>query len=77
MGIVKVIFGQRMCQPIHMEEATMLFVKEFCGAVEDIVIGGCPFFGDLQWRLDSLPIRFGGARFVLSSRHLLVHFCDF
>jgi len=24
------------------------------------VVGECPFFGDLQWRLASLPIRFGG-----------------
>ncbi|MCI61183.1 hypothetical protein A2U01_0082440, partial [Trifolium medium] len=31
-----------------------------CGAVEDIVVGGGPFFGDLQWRLASLPIKAGG-----------------
>jgi hypothetical protein len=43
-----------------MEEVTMLFDKELCGEVEDIVVGGCPFSGDLQWRLASLPIRFGG-----------------
>jgi len=38
----------------------MLFDKELREAVEDIVVGGCPFFGDLQWRLASLPFRFGG-----------------
>jgi len=36
----------------------MLFDKELRGAVENIVVGGCPFFGDLQRRLISLPIRF-------------------
>jgi len=38
----------------------MLFDNELREAVEDIVVGGGPFFGDLQWRLASLPIRFGG-----------------
>jgi hypothetical protein len=28
-------------------------------AVENIVVGGGMFFGDLQWRLASLPIKFG------------------
>jgi len=38
----------------------MLFDKELCGAVEHIVVGRCVFFGKLQWRLASLPIRFWG-----------------
>ncbi|MCI50113.1 hypothetical protein A2U01_0071357, partial [Trifolium medium] len=37
MGIAKLFFGLRTCQPIHMEEASMLFDKELRGAVEDIV----------------------------------------
>jgi len=37
----------------------MLFDKKLCGAVEDIVVGGSPFFKDLQCRSASLPIRFG------------------
>jgi hypothetical protein len=77
MGIVKLFFGLRTCQPIHMEEAAMLFDKELRGAVEDIVVCGGPFFGDLQWRLASLPIRSGGAGFILSSRGFLVRFCGF
>ncbi|KAK2365696.1 hypothetical protein QL285_079166 [Trifolium repens] len=32
-------------------------------AVENIVVGGGMFFGDLQWRLASLPIKFGGLGF--------------
>jgi hypothetical protein len=60
MGIAKLLFGLRTCQPIHMEEAAMLFDKELHEAIENIVVGGGPFFGDLQWRLASLPIRFGG-----------------
>jgi len=36
----------------------MLFDKESWRGVEDImVISGGPFFWDLQWRLDLLPIR--------------------
>jgi hypothetical protein len=43
-----------------VEEADMLFDKELRGAVEDIVVGGSPYFGDLQWRVSSLPIQAGG-----------------
>ncbi|GKA42475.1 hypothetical protein Tco_0735135 [Tanacetum coccineum] len=43
-----------------MEEAALFFVKGLCGSIESMM--GCegPFFGELQWRLASLPIRFGG-----------------
>ena len=34
--------------------------KELREVVEDIVVGEGLFFGDLQWMLASLPIRFGG-----------------
>ncbi|GKE30490.1 putative reverse transcriptase domain-containing protein, partial [Tanacetum coccineum] len=39
-----------------------LFLLRSClrGSIENIVVCGGPFFGDLQWRLASLPIRFGG-----------------
>ncbi|KAL5703887.1 hypothetical protein ACHQM5_022381 [Ranunculus cassubicifolius] len=60
MGIAKLFFGLRTCQPIHMKEAAACFDKALRGAIEDIVVCGGPFFGDLQWRLASLPIRFGG-----------------
>jgi hypothetical protein len=60
MGIAKLLFGLRTCQPIHVEEAAMLFDKELRGAVGDIVVGGGPYFGDLQWRMASLPIQAGG-----------------
>jgi hypothetical protein len=39
---------------------TVLFDKELRAAVENIVVGGGLFFGDLQWRLAFLPIKFGG-----------------
>ncbi|MCI32890.1 hypothetical protein A2U01_0054104, partial [Trifolium medium] len=42
-----------------MKDATILFDEGLCGAVEDIVVGGGPFFGDLQWRIASLPIKSG------------------
>jgi hypothetical protein len=38
----------------------MLFDKELRGAVGDIVVGGGPYFGDLQWRVAYLPIEAGG-----------------
>ncbi|KAK2455796.1 hypothetical protein QL285_003218 [Trifolium repens] len=60
MGIAKLFFGLRTCQPVHMEEAAILFDKGLRGAVEDIVVSGGPFFGDLQWRISSLPIKVGG-----------------
>ncbi|GKC34717.1 hypothetical protein Tco_1047101 [Tanacetum coccineum] len=43
-----------------MEEATLFFDKDLRGSIENIVICGGPLFGDLQWGLASLPIRFGG-----------------
>ncbi|GJZ31025.1 hypothetical protein Tco_0576072 [Tanacetum coccineum] len=43
-----------------MEDATLFFDKGLRGSIENIVICGGLFFGDLQWRLDSLLIRFGG-----------------
>ncbi|GKA62082.1 putative reverse transcriptase domain-containing protein [Tanacetum coccineum] len=60
MGIAKLFFGLRTCQPVHMEEAALFLDKGLCGSIENIVVCGGPFFGDLQWRLASLPIRFGG-----------------
>ncbi|GJY77415.1 hypothetical protein Tco_0482531 [Tanacetum coccineum] len=43
-----------------MEDATLFFDKYLRVSIENIVVCGGPFFGDLQWRLASLPIRFGG-----------------
>ncbi|GJS71154.1 putative reverse transcriptase domain-containing protein [Tanacetum coccineum] len=60
MGISKLFFGLRTCQPVHMEEAVLFFDKGLRGSIENIVVCGGPFFGDLQWRLASLPIRLGG-----------------
>ncbi|GJX40296.1 hypothetical protein Tco_0255286, partial [Tanacetum coccineum] len=56
MGIAKLFFGLRTCQPVHMEEASLFFNKGLRGLIENIVVYGGPFFGDLQWRLASLPI---------------------
>nr|GFC62834.1 auxilin-like protein [Tanacetum cinerariifolium] len=41
-----------------MEEAALFFDEGLRGSIENIVVCGGPFFGDLQWRLASLPIRF-------------------
>ncbi|GKB98586.1 hypothetical protein Tco_0984723, partial [Tanacetum coccineum] len=60
MGISKLFFDLRTCQPVHMEEAALFFNKGLRGSIENIVVCGGPFFGDLQWRLASLPIQFCG-----------------
>ena len=60
MGIAKLFFGLRTCQPVHMEDAALFFDKGLHESIENIVVCGGPFFGDLQWRLSSLPIRLGG-----------------
>ncbi|KAL7603985.1 hypothetical protein Lser_V15G19890 [Lactuca serriola] len=60
MGISKLFYGLRTCQPVHMEEAAIFFDNGLRAAIEDIVVCGGPFFGDIQWRIASLPIRFGG-----------------
>jgi hypothetical protein len=54
-----------------MEEASVLFEKELRVVVENIVVGGDPFFADLQWRIASLPIKFGRLG-VFSSRRYLI-----
>ncbi|KAJ0540593.1 hypothetical protein HanRHA438_Chr09g0374631 [Helianthus annuus] len=60
MGIAKLFFGLRTCQPVHMEVVALFFDKGLREAIEELVVCGGPFFGDLQWRLASLPIMFGG-----------------
>ncbi|XP_022040435.1 uncharacterized protein LOC110942984 [Helianthus annuus] len=60
MGVAKLLFGLRTCQPTFVGEAVSVFDKGLRRAIEDIVVCGGPFFGDLQWRLASLPTRFGG-----------------
>ncbi|GJZ32004.1 putative reverse transcriptase domain-containing protein [Tanacetum coccineum] len=60
MGIAKLFFGLRTCRPVYMEEAALLYDKGLRQSIEDMVVCGGPFFGDIQWRLASLPIRFGG-----------------
>ncbi|PWA50977.1 hypothetical protein CTI12_AA467910 [Artemisia annua] len=60
MGVAKLLFGLRTCQPAFVADAVSLFDKGLWGALEDIVVCGGPYFGDFQWRLASLPIRSGG-----------------
>jgi hypothetical protein len=51
MGIAKLFYAIRTYQSIYMEDVTVLFDKELWGVVEDIVVGACFVFGDLQWRM--------------------------
>ncbi|KAJ0878423.1 putative reverse transcriptase domain, exostosin [Helianthus annuus] len=60
MGVAKLLFGFRTCQPSLVGGAVSVFDEGLRGALEDIVVCGGAFFGDLQWRLASLPTRFGG-----------------
>ncbi|MFS8000557.1 hypothetical protein Hanom_Chr12g01179831 [Helianthus anomalus] len=66
MGVAKLLFGLRTCQPSYVGEAVSVFDKGLRNTIEDIVVCGGAFFGDLQWRLASLPTRFGGAWDLLS-----------
>ncbi|GKD63469.1 hypothetical protein Tco_1305577 [Tanacetum coccineum] len=51
MGIAKLFFGLRTCQPVHMEDATLFFDKCLRVSIENIVVCGGPFLetysGDL------------------------------
>ncbi|KAD6453473.1 hypothetical protein E3N88_08178 [Mikania micrantha] len=60
MGVAKLLFGLRTCQPTFVKDVVSVFDKWLRAAIEDIVVCGGPFFGDFQWRLASLPICFGG-----------------
>ncbi|KAJ0481293.1 hypothetical protein HanIR_Chr13g0641021 [Helianthus annuus] len=60
MGVAKLLFGLRTCQPSLVGGAVSVFYEGLRGALEDIVVCGGAFFGDLKWRLASLPTRFGG-----------------
>ncbi|XP_022007936.1 uncharacterized protein LOC110907233 [Helianthus annuus] len=60
MGVAKIIFGLRTCQPSYVGAAVTLFDEGLRQAIDDIVVGEGAFFGDLQWRLASFPIKEGG-----------------
>ncbi|KAI3718009.1 hypothetical protein L1987_69986 [Smallanthus sonchifolius] len=60
MGVAKLLFGLRTCQPMYVGEAVSIFDNGLRGAIEDIVVCVGDFFGNFQWRLASLPTRFGG-----------------
>ena len=72
MGVAKLLFGLRTCQPSMMEEAISRFDNGLREAIEGIVVCGGPFFGDFQWRMASLPMRLGGLG-LLSARDVAVY----
>ncbi|KAM0009212.1 hypothetical protein Hdeb2414_s0095g00791841 [Helianthus debilis subsp. tardiflorus] len=55
-----------------MDDAVSCFDKGFRKAIEDIVVCGGPFFGDLQWRIVTLPMRLGGLG-LLSARDVAAY----
>ncbi|KAL8197911.1 hypothetical protein R6Q57_030069 [Mikania cordata] len=48
MGVAKLLFGLRTCQPIYVREAVSVIDKGLQGAIEDIVLCGGPSFRDFQ-----------------------------
>ncbi|KAJ0869042.1 hypothetical protein HanRHA438_Chr11g0484841 [Helianthus annuus] len=72
MGVAKLLFGLRTCQPHLMANVVSCFDDGIREAVEDIVVCGGSYFGDLQWRLASLPMRLGGLG-LLSARDVGVY----
>ncbi|KAJ0599143.1 putative reverse transcriptase domain, exostosin [Helianthus annuus] len=67
MGVAKLLFGLRTCQPPFVDDVVSCFDKGLREAIEDIVVCGGPFFGELQWRIATLPMRLGGLG-LLSAR---------
>nr|GFA80874.1 putative reverse transcriptase domain-containing protein [Tanacetum cinerariifolium] len=51
---------------MYIWEAVSIFDNGLRRAIEAIVVCGSPFYGDFQWRLASLPIRFGGLGLCLA-----------
>ncbi|MFS8014297.1 hypothetical protein Hanom_Chr15g01342931 [Helianthus anomalus] len=72
IGVAKLLFGLRTCQPHLMANAVSCFDDGLREAIEDIVVCGGSYFGDLQWRLASLPMRLGGLG-LLSARDVGVY----
>ncbi|KAJ0694995.1 putative reverse transcriptase domain, exostosin [Helianthus annuus] len=72
MGVAKLLFGLRTCQPPFVDDVVSCFNKDLREAIEDIVVCGGPFFGDLQWRIVTLPMRLGGLG-LLSARDVAAY----
>ncbi|GJX32015.1 hypothetical protein Tco_0241870, partial [Tanacetum coccineum] len=52
---------------LHDPQSELLLLRTCLrGSIENIVVCEGPFFGDLQWRLASLPIRLGGLGLYLT-----------
>jgi len=58
MCVAKMYFSLRTCKLEYGECATTYFDFGLRGSIEDIMVCGVLFL-DIQWRLASLPIRFG------------------
>nr|GEX33865.1 hypothetical protein [Tanacetum cinerariifolium] len=60
MGISKLYFAMRTCPPRVFVSAQHSFDMDLRSALERIVTASGPGFGNLQWRLATLPFAFGG-----------------
>jgi hypothetical protein len=60
MGIAKLFFCLRTCQPIYMEEAVVLVDEEFRAAVENIVVGVVRSFETFNGGLLLYPLSLWG-----------------
>nr|GFD35748.1 hypothetical protein [Tanacetum cinerariifolium] len=45
MGVAKLLFGHKTCQPMYIGEAVSIFDNGLRRAIEDIVVYGGPFWG--------------------------------
>ncbi|KAJ0482043.1 putative reverse transcriptase domain-containing protein [Helianthus annuus] len=66
MGVAKLLFGLRTCQPPFVDDAVSCFDKGLRATIEDIVVYGGAYFGELQWRIATLPMRLGGLGLLLA-----------
>nr|GEX77983.1 hypothetical protein [Tanacetum cinerariifolium] len=60
VGVAKLSYALRTCYPMSLLEAQVQFDQALCTSLERVVTASGPGFGDWQWRLATLPIKFGG-----------------
>lgn len=59
-GVGRLFYSLRTCPLDFFGDAQVQFDLALCSSLEKIVTASGPGFGDLQWRLATLPIKMGG-----------------
>ena len=67
VGMCKMIYCFRTTHPSFLTEASEVLTSALKQALSKIVVGTGPFFGDFQFHLASLPVRFSGIGITIPS----------